>query len=124
IPVSFRADMTIQQILENFWPLTMLYPRTFTAFVLSYGVGFMAVFVLFAIILFERSFRWKGLAVGILYGAFSIIVFFAPFILEMVLHSDYLYPLELLITEIVMGLIVIATSIGVSHYLLKKKITV
>src|SRR5699024_2934235 len=100
VPISFRADMPLQQATESFWYLTMLFPHTFTEFVLYYGAGFMAVFVLFAVILFERSFRWKGLIAGILYGVFSIAIFFAPTIPE---TSQYLYPLELVIAQVVMG---------------------
>lgn len=124
VPVSLRTDIAVQQIPNGFWFLSILYPHTFTQFVLHYGVGFMAVFVLFAIILFERSFRWKGVAAGVLYGMFSITVFFAPIILEWKFNNIYLYPLEFLIAEIVMGLLVIAMSIAISHYLLKKRITV
>lgn len=124
VPASLRADLGVRQIINNFWILSMLVPRTFMTFVLAYGTGFMSVFVLFTIILFERSFRWRGAAAGILYGAFSIVVFFAPFILEWMLDTEYLYPLELLIVEVIMGLIVIAMSIGISHYLIKNRITV
>ena len=38
-------------------------------FVIYYGVGMTAVFVVFKAILFERSFRLKGIIYGILYCA-------------------------------------------------------
>lgn len=125
VPAGLRTDLGLQQIIENFWILQVFFPNTFTEFVLYYGIGFMSVFVLFAIILFERSFRWKGIVAGILYGLLTMGIFFAPVILGLsFFNSEYLYPLELFIMEIILGVLVIAMSIAISHYLLKKRITV
>ena len=41
-----------------------------------------AVFIVFTAILFERSFRIKGIIYGILYCAASLLVFFAPILVN------------------------------------------
>lgn len=124
VSVDFRTDMSINEIITSFHYLTVLYPRTFIGFILSYGTGFMAVFVLFTVILFERSYRLKGILFGAIYGVLAIVVFFLLDIVEMILGKQYLYPSELLTIRIVLGLIVTALSIWVSYYLLRKKIRV
>ncbi|MFD2759993.1 hypothetical protein [Lentibacillus juripiscarius] len=119
VPTDFRSDMTVGQII-NWDYLTMLVPQTFTEFILYYGAGFMALTIVFTAILFERSFKWKGIIAGIGYVAISVVIFILP-VLSM---GDYFYPLEILGLEVVMGLIVTTMSIWVGNFLLKRKITV
>lgn len=123
VPADFRADMTISQIIS--WDyLAILVPQTFTEFILYYGAGFTAVSILFTAILFERSFKWKGIFAGIGYTAVSVILFVLPELHMVIFNRNYLYPLESLGLQIVMGLIVTAMSIWLGNYLLKKKVTV
>ncbi|MEN1968147.1 hypothetical protein WMZ97_08730 [Lentibacillus sp. N15] len=124
VPFSLRTDYSLHEMVLSFRYLEVLYPNTFTEFILHYGLGFMVVFVLFTVIMFERSYRWKGMVFGVLYGIFTMCLFLAPVILVFILENEYLYPMELLILEVILGLAVIAISIWVSHYLLKNKITV
>lgn len=124
IPNGFRTDMSITEIIVSFNYLSILYPNTVIDFILYYGTGFMAVLVLFTAILFERSYRLKGILFGAIYIVLAICVFLLPFLIELLLGVVFLYPIELLILEIVLGLVVIAMSIWVSHYLLRKKIRV
>lgn len=121
VPFDFRTDISINAIITSFHYLSVLYPSTFIEFILYYGLGFMAVFVLFTVILFERSYRLKGILFGVLYGVLTLCVFFSPYIVG---GDQYLYPMEWLILEIILGLIVVAMSIWVSHFLLRKKIRV
>ncbi|HLS09561.1 hypothetical protein [Lentibacillus sp.] len=123
VPVDFRSDMTLGQIV-NWNYLSILVPQTFVEFILYYGAGFMAVSVLFTAILFERSFRWKGLLLGIGYVTLSVIIFALPVLSELFLNRNYFYPLEMLGLEVALGLIVTFMSIWMGHYLLTKKITV
>ncbi|QKY71098.1 hypothetical protein [Lentibacillus sp. CBA3610] len=123
LPVNFRVDMTIDRIIDwNY--LSMLIPQTFIEFVLYYGAGFMAVLILFTAVLFERSFKWKGILLGIGYIAISGIVMLSPVLSMVFLNHYYLYPLESLGLQIVLGIIVTAMSIWLSNYLLNKKVTV
>ncbi|HLR61019.1 MAG TPA: hypothetical protein VK097_01100 [Lentibacillus sp.] len=123
VPVDLRSDMTVGQIINGDY-LSMLIPRTFTEFILHYGAGFMAVSVLFTAILFERSFKWKGIIAGVGYVIISVIIFALPILSTIFLNKNYLYPLELVGLEVVLGVIVTAMSIWLGNFLLTKKVTV
>jgi cellulose synthase/poly-beta-1,6-N-acetylglucosamine synthase-like glycosyltransferase len=84
----------------------------------------LAVSVLFTGILFERSFKWKGILAGLLYSAIAVVVLILPLLLHEFVLNNFFYPIELFVLEIVMGLLVFAASIWVSGFLLKKKVTV
>ncbi|MEC5424548.1 hypothetical protein QGM71_13690 [Virgibacillus sp. C22-A2] len=124
VPKNFRLDMSIDGMIESSKFLFILFPPTFIEFLLHYGIGFMAVFLLFTAVLFERSFRIKGVFAAILYSTFSIALFILPLLLEGIYEVGYFYPVELLLLEIILGLFVIGLAVWVSHYLLNKKITV
>ncbi|MFU0790421.1 hypothetical protein [Virgibacillus proomii] len=124
VPNEFLKEMTIHQISHSFPELGILYPPTFTEFILYYGTGLMAVFILFTAILLERSFRWKGLLLGIGYIGLTTAFFLLPVILTVMFDKTYLYPTEWLIIQSIFGIILIVISIGLSRYLLKKRITV
>ncbi|WP_077324264.1 hypothetical protein [Virgibacillus siamensis] len=124
VPDDFRADMTIEQIVNGLRFLPILYPQTFIEFILYYGMGFMVVSVLFTAILFERSYKWKGILIGALYSVLSAAVFLSPFLLMIFLQQEYLYPIEWLIVEIALGIIVTVAAIWLGNILLKKKVTV
>ncbi len=81
VPSEFRTDLSINYI-TSLQDLSILFPNTFIEFVLYYGGGMIAVFIVFTAILFERSFRMKGIIYGFLYCAASLLVFFAPILLN------------------------------------------
>ncbi|MBY7142186.1 hypothetical protein KFZ56_03580 [Virgibacillus sp. NKC19-3] len=129
IPQDLRMDMTVSEMINtsvNGWNsvLQLLIPQSFIQFMINYGIGFMAVFVLFTAILFERSFRWKGVLLGVIYSVCAFTIFLFPMILEMIFLINYLYPVELLIVETILGILVISVTIWMSNYLLNKKVTV
>jgi hypothetical protein len=124
LPKEFRVDMNVKEIVSSMPELNVLFPNSFFESILYYGAGFMVVSILFTAILFERSFRWKGIFVGILFSLVAIAVFISPLLLQEFVLNDFFYPLELFVLEIVMGVIVLAASIWMSGFLLKNKITV
>ena len=124
IPSEFRFDMGIIEILNSSPELSIIFPSSIVEFILYYGVGIIAVSVIFTAILFERSFKWKGIFAGITYGVLAIGIFISPLLLQEFVLNGFLYPLELFLIEIVMGLLILAGSIWMSGFLLKKKITV
>ncbi|MFC4559508.1 hypothetical protein ACFO3D_15015 [Virgibacillus kekensis] len=124
VPAEFRADLPIQEIIQNFPYLSILLPQSFLEFVLYYGAGFMVITMLFAAILFERSFRWKGILIGVGYVVLSAVVFLTPLLTILFTGEDYLYPLEMLAAEIILGVVVMCFSIWLGNHLLNKKITV
>lgn len=124
VPIELRMDMTIQEIIGTFNYLAILFPNTFTDFAIHYAIGFMSVFILFTAILFERSYKLKGIIFGGLYVVFAVCLFLLPMIITVIRERLFLYPMEYFIIEVVLGLVVIAMSIWISHYLLRKKVTV
>ena len=126
VPSEFRTDLSIFEIINSnsYYNLSILFPSTFTEFVLYYGGGITAVFIVFTVILFERSFRIKGIIYGILYCVVSLLIFIAPLFVNEFLLSNYFYPMELFFLELLAGLLVLACTIWIGHFLLKNKIRV
>ena len=124
IPLDFRTDLPIHEMLEESRELSVLIPRSFVEFIIHYGIGIMAVLVIFTVILFERSYRLKGILMAILFGLLAIVIFFLPDFVELLLQKNYLYPIEHLVVRGILGIIVIGLSIWVSNFLLNKKINV
>lgn len=127
VPANVRLDLTVMDFLISTagnMHMTILIPPSFTQFLIHYAIGFMVVFVVFTSILFERSFRLKGIFYGILYAILAFTILFLPFVIEIIIGKNYLFPIELMIVELILWAIVTAMSIWVSHYLLNKKITV
>lgn len=124
IPDGFRLDMSLTEIVTSTPGISIIMPQSLIQFFLYYGAGILAVSLLFTAILLERSFKWKGIFAGIIYGAVAVVVFIAPFLLQDLVLDGFFYPIELFVIEIVMALVIIAVSVWLSGFLLKKKITV
>lgn len=124
VPSEFIMDMGIIEVVRSMPELMMIIPNSVVELIVYYGIGILAVAVLFTAILMERSFKWKGMFAGIIYIGVAIVVWILPLLLQEFVLNNFFYPIELFILEIVMSLIVLAASIWVSGFLLKKKITV
>lgn len=123
LPAEFRTDMSLQDITQLEY-LKILYPESFIQFILSYGLGITLVFVVFTSILFERSFRLKGIVFGILYAGLSLLILVAPILINELFLMDYLYPIELFFIELAAGFLVLAGAIWTGNYLINRKIHV
>ncbi|AUJ23786.1 hypothetical protein [Virgibacillus dokdonensis] len=124
VPNEFMQTMGVSEVSVASQYVNTILPATFTEFVLYYGTGLMFVCIFFTAILIERSYRWKGLLFAIGYVAAATAVFMSLIFLSMEWELFPLYPLEWLILQIIIGIIVTASSVFLSHYLLTKKITV
>lgn len=124
VPKEFRVDLSVKEIISGMPELNIFIPTSIFGVLVFYGAGFMVVSILFTAILFERSFRWKGIFAGIIYSLIAVAVFISPLLLQEFILNDFFYPMELFVLEIVMGIIVLAVSTWMSGFLLKKKITV
>jgi hypothetical protein len=124
VPNEFRADLSVVEIVTSILELSIIIPGSVVELILFYGAGLLVVSILFTGILMERSFRWKGIFAGLIYSALAVVILISPLLLQEFVLNGYFYPSELLLLEIVMGLIVLGATIWMSGFLLRKKITV
>lgn len=127
VPANIRVDQSIIELITNSYGnlhLGLFIPTSFIEFLINYGIGFTAVFVLFTAILFERSYRFKGFIFGILYATAAVIIFLLPEILIISVETSYLYPVELFTVHLILWALITGLSIWISNYLLNKKVTV
>jgi hypothetical protein len=123
VPNEFRTDLTVNAITNTPY-LKVLVPKTFTEFILYYGAGMAAVFLVFTVILFERSFRIKGVFYEILYSALCLLIFLAPLLVNEFILNNYFYPLELFFMEVGTVIIILAGAIWTGNFLIKNKVRV
>jgi len=124
VPEAFREDLTVSQALRQSIEMGLLYPYTFFEFLINYGTGITLVAVIFTFILFERSYRVKGIIIGLGYGVLSVLVLFSPFYINDFLLNNYFYTDELILMFIMADIIVLGSAIFLGHYLLKNKIRI
>ncbi|MGZ9819844.1 hypothetical protein ACXM0N_28700 [Peribacillus simplex] len=118
-----NMEMSSTAIIKFNGVLNLVIPTTFTQFLLSYGAGLMVLSILFTAIMFERSFRIKGIILGLVYCGIAAALFLTP---VFVMASDvfHFYPGELVGTLIALGIIVTGLSIWLGSWLLKNRVTV
>ncbi|MCY9660865.1 hypothetical protein P5G65_00380 [Paenibacillus chondroitinus] len=124
LPSEFRQDLTVSEIIRHHPLLKILLPSYFIEFALYYGAGVVSVIILFTAVLLERSFRFKGIAAGILYIGAAVFLIILPEMISEIWVPDFFFPSELVQLELVMGILVTAFSLWFSSYLLHKKVTV
>lgn len=124
VPDEFRSDMTVKAFVASLPELNIIIASSIGEFFLYYGAGLLIVSILFTAIILERCFRWKGILAGIMYIVVAMSAWILPIFINAFVLNGFFYRMELLIFEIVMGLIVLLTSIWFSRFLLMKKITV
>jgi hypothetical protein len=123
VPTEFRSDLSVYEITKLNY-LNLFFPSTFLEFVIYYGAGMIAVLTIFNAILFERSFRLKGIFYGILYCAAALFIFLIPILVDAYMIQDYFYPIELFIMEVIVSLLLLAGTLWIGNYLMKNKIRV
>ncbi|KQU24697.1 hypothetical protein ASG65_17115 [Bacillus sp. Leaf13] len=124
VPESLlNMEMSTSAIMKFNGVLNLIIPTTFTQFLLSYGAGLMVMSILFTAIMFERSFRIKGIILGLVYCGIAAALFLTP-VFVMVSDVFHFYPGELVGTLIVLGIIVTGLSIWLGSWLLKNRVTV
>ncbi|MBO1002032.1 hypothetical protein [Pseudogracilibacillus auburnensis] len=125
VPKVYRIDLSIIEIANAFEYLSIIIPNGFAEFVIAYGLGFSFVVVIFTAILMERSFKLKGIILGLAYISASCLLFLSPYSIQyLITGKAYLYPEELFIVQIGIWIIIVTVSLIVSRYLLKNKVTV
>lgn len=124
VPVTYRDDLTIFQVVLASEYLSILVPSKPMDFFIAYGLGTAFVIVIFTMILLERSFRFKGLLISIPYFGFCVLLLLLPVIIQAAIGRFYLYAGELFIVEVFMTMLLVGLSLWISRYLLNYKVTV
>ncbi len=125
ISPDYLKELSIINLIKGSVFIQVILPPTFTQFILYYGAGFVALTILFTAILLERSFKWKGIILGIVYCALVFALFVSPIILiDLISKSNYFYTSEIILIEGAVGILIGVISIIFSRYLLNKKVTV
>ncbi|WP_059105496.1 hypothetical protein [Shouchella shacheensis] len=120
----YNGAMSVQEIVTStYGPLNVIIPADFGAFLIHYGIGSLSLLVLFTMILFERSFKWKGMVFAFLYGVGALLLVIGPFFFFGD-FSRFLYDSEIFLLLLGLTLFLAALSIWVSYQLITKKITV
>lgn len=147
VPADLCVKSFFSEIIKSNQALEILFPRNFEQFMYVYGLGILAIIVIFTAILLERCYRGIGIIYGILYiAACTLLLTLPTFLMDFIsaplsnfmsayisdFNSSYIrhfndlsiYPGEIL--AIVMSLcgIVLVVSLLLSLRLLSKRITV
>ena len=121
VPPELYQAIDINSILAfDFYHL--LFPTTVKGFIFNYFIGTAIVTIIFTLILFERSYRLKGIVFGILFAVLCLVIILIPVIYQeitMKLFSNELYALTF-----VAFVITFVMSLFTSKYLLKDKINI
>lgn len=124
IPSDMIMEMGVLEAINGSEFLRVILPVSFPQFLLHYGIGMMAVAVVFTAILLERCFRLKGAILGILYAAVMTVILLLPVILSEFSARMVLYPSELIMLLMGLAAAITAASIWLGNYLLNRKITI
>ncbi len=122
VPEALLNEMSTFAIAKISPILSLIIPSTFTQFLLSYGIGLMIMSILFTAIMFERSFRIKGIILGLVYCGIAAVLFLAPVLME--IGNFYFYPNELFGLMLALGIILTGLSVWLGAWLLKNRVTV
>ncbi|MGM1033056.1 MAG: hypothetical protein ACQEXK_11360 [Bacillota bacterium] len=123
VPQALLNEMSTYGITKLIPILSLIIPSSFTQFLLSYGIGLMIMSILFTAIMFERSFRIKGIIMGLLYCGIAAVLFLAPFFV-MGFGNFHFYPNELFGLLLAIGIILTGLSVWLGAWLLKNRVTV
>lgn len=122
VPSEYRmSSLFAEAVASNRVFNQFLLPLDGLQFVIHYGTGILAVFVIFTAILLERSYRRAGIVYAILYvaacgAAIGFAVQLNPY--------GYFYPREITAIRSVIYLAAMNTTLALGFRLISKKITV
>jgi len=125
VPAELRVESFFAEIIQSNLALKVLVPQSFEQFFYAYGLGMLAVFVIFTAIMLERCYRGIGILYGILYVGACVLVVTSP-VLFLGLDESiyYFYPGEILAIASALCGIVLVISLLLGFRLLGRKITV
>ena len=122
VPAELRTDSTFVEAISMNEALKMLLPKQFEQFIYYYGLGIVAVIVIFTAVLLERSYRRIGVLYAIAYFAGCAVLAVYP--VSSLRMDKYWYPNEIYGMQLGVCLLVAVISGCLGFWLLRKKITV
>lgn len=123
VPADLRIDSFFSEIIASNRALKILLPSNFEQFIYLYGLGIIAVLVIFTAILIERCYARIGILYGLLYVAASFLVVMIPLLYFGTSgSSSYIYPGEILAVEAFLCGLVLIVSLLLGYRLINKKI--
>lgn len=123
VPIDFRLDLTLTDIILGNQALSLFIPTYYVDFIIYYVIGIILMFVIFSMILMERSFRLLGFGMVIVYGGAIILLLISPDIIQAITNY-YFYWSEVQFIRGVLLILIGGLSLWLSNYLLNKKIRV
>ncbi|WP_042352829.1 hypothetical protein [Bacillus massiliigorillae] len=121
VPEVAQVDSSLVSWVGGSPYIYMLIPVWAKDFALFYGLGITSVIVIFTVILIERSFRIRGIILGVLFVIFNILILLLPMFVNSIVP---LYENEMTIFTYVNMVIIIAISLVISTRLINKRIWV
>ena len=124
LPEAYFKAASLNQLTIHSMYLQMFYPSSMIFFLSHYSKGFLAILVAFTCVLFERSFKVKGIIMGGFYAALVLTGMLLPYVIQAILNRRLFFESELFWISLGLTIIMGIISIWISHKLLNRKITV
>ncbi|MFB9328447.1 hypothetical protein ACFFSY_21150 [Paenibacillus aurantiacus] len=125
VPGDRQADSYFVDIVDATRVLEYLMPKKLADFALNYGLGIVAVLVVFTAIIIERSYRWPGIAYALGYLLACTAAAVIPILwMGMYREGAYLYKEEIVSIELAILFVIAGLSVWLGCRLLRRKITV
>jgi len=124
LPTAYFNYSNLNQMIQSSYYLMMFYPTSGLVFISRYSKGLLGLLVVSTVVLFERSYKIKGLIIGVAYATFVQLIFSAVYFMQFYNVMLYLFASEIFLISLVLTVVASALSIWISHRLLNKKVTV
>ena len=124
LPTAYFNYANLNQIIQSSYYLTMFYPTSGLVFVSRYSKGLLGLLVISTVILLERSYKIKGIVMGVCYAVLVQLIFYVLYFMQFYEVMLYLFASEIFLISLVLTVVASALSIWISHILLNKKVTV
>jgi hypothetical protein len=121
---ELRGSVSLVELISRNIILRVLFPSHFIEFLFYYSLGATAIIVAFTLILLERSFRIKGILIGVGYVSSMVFLALLPLLIYAFWIKNYFYPSEIFWAVVAVMILIASGSLGFSAFLLNKKVTV
>ena len=124
LPTAYFNYSNLNQMIQSSYYLMMFYPTSGLVFISRYSKGLLGLLVVSTVVLFERSYKIKGIVMGVCYAVLVQLIFYVLYFMQFYEVMLYLFASEIFLISLVLTVLASALSIWISHILLNKKVTV